>query len=75
MTLSGLGSALADSAKPIPTEHFDALHQMIKPQAGELRFQQIPWLLSVWDARQQAAAEGKPLLVWAGSGGAPIGGC
>jgi hypothetical protein len=48
---------------------------MIKPQPGELRFQEVPWLLSVYEARKQAAAEGKPILVWSGSGGAPLGVC
>ena len=72
----GLGGfAAADEPKPIPPEQFDKLHKMIKPQPGEMRFQEIPWLLSVHEARKKAAEEGKPILVWAGSGGAPIGGC
>jgi hypothetical protein len=54
---------------------FRKLHTLIKPQPGELRFQQIPWLLDVWEARKKAAAEGKPILVWSGAGGAPIGVC
>jgi hypothetical protein len=75
LMLSGLCSESPDSATLITPDKFGKLHGMIKPQAGELRFQQIPWLLSVWDARKKAAAEGKPILVWAGSGGAPISGC
>jgi len=71
----GLGVAQADEPKPIPADQFDKLQKLIKPQAGELRFQQIPWLLSVHDARKIAAAEGKPILVWSGSGGAPLGVC
>lgn len=59
----------------IPEEQFARLHALIKPQAGELRFHEIPWLLSVWEARRQAAREGKPILVWSGSGGAPLGVC
>lgn len=54
-------------------ERFAQVHGLIKPQTGELRFQEIPWLLSVWEARQKAAAEGKPILIWSGSGGAPLG--
>lgn len=54
---------------------FNKLHKLIKPQAGESRFQEIPWLLSVWEGRQKAAAEGKPMLVWAGGWGVPIGVC
>ena len=67
--------ATASEPKPIPPEQFDALNKLIKPQPGELLFQQIPWLLSVHDARVKAAAEGKPLLIWSGSGGAPLGVC
>jgi hypothetical protein len=59
----------------LDTEQFAGVYRMIKPQPGELRFQEIPWLLSVWEARKKAAAEGKPILVWSGSGGAPTGVC
>ena len=74
---AGLLAATAGAAepKPIPPEQFDAISKLIKPQPGELLFQQIPWLLSVHDARVKAAAEGKPLLIWSGSGGAPLGVC
>ena len=66
---------LTAEPKPIAPEQFDTLHKLIKPQPGELRFQEIDWLLSVHDARVKAAAEGKPILVWSGSGGAPLGVC
>lgn len=59
----------------IPAEQFVTLHNLIKPQAGELRFHEIPWLIDVWEARKKAAAEGKPILAWSGAGGAPIGVC
>ena len=65
----------AETPKPIPPEQFAKLHKMIKPQPGELRFQDIPWLLSTYEARKKAAEEGKPILVWSGSGGAPVGVC
>jgi len=54
---------------------FDKLHRMIKPQPGESLFQQVPWFTSVWEARVKAAAEGKPILVWSGSGGPPLAIC
>jgi hypothetical protein len=66
---------LAAQPRPISPEQFDKLYKLIKPQPGELRFQDIPWLLSVHEARKKAAAEGKPILVWSGSGGAPLGVC
>ena len=56
-------------------ESFDRLHKMIKPQPGESRFLEIPWILSLWEGRQKAAREGKPMLVWAGGWGVPIGTC
>jgi hypothetical protein len=59
----------------IPPDQFDKLHKMIKPQRGESRFMEIPWVLSVWEGRQKAAVEGKPMLVWAGGWGTPIGVC
>ena len=59
----------------LTAQRFEKVHRMIKPQPGELRFQEIHWFLSVWEARKKAAAQGKPLLIWSGSGGAPIGVC
>jgi hypothetical protein len=60
---------------PISPQHFARLHRLIKPGPGELRFHEIPWLLDITQARKQAAALGKPILVWSGAGGAPIGIC
>lgn len=60
---------------PILADQFIKLHTLIKPQPGELRFHEIPWLIDVWEARKKAAAEGKPILVWSGAGGAPLGTC
>ena len=71
--LAGFGRA--DEPTPLPPEQFDKLHKMIQPQPGESRFQEVPWLLSIHEARVQAAKEGKPILVWSGAGGAPIGVC
>ena len=65
----------APDPAPILAGQFIKLHTLIKPQPGELRFHEIPWLIDVWEARKKAAAEGKPILVWSGAGGAPIGTC
>jgi hypothetical protein len=54
---------------------FEQLHALIKPSPGESRWMEIDWYPSVWEGRQKAAAEGKPLLLMAGSGGAPCAGC
>jgi hypothetical protein len=72
---SSAGEKVSREPAAIPTDQFVKLHALIKPQLGELRFHEIPWLIDVWEARKQAAAEGKPILVWSGAGGAPIGVC
>lgn len=71
------GQAIKESTEPaaISANQFVKLHALIKPQPGELRFHEIPWLIDVWEARKKAAAEGKPILAWSGAGGAPIGVC
>lgn len=55
----------------IRPDQYEQLRQMIKPQPGESRFWEIPWLLSLDEAIQKAAAEGKPIFVWSGAGGPP----
>lgn len=67
--------ARADEPQAIAPEQFGKLHQMIRVQPNEQRFWQVPWKLSITEAREQAAQEGKPIFVWAGAGGAPIGVC
>ena len=77
MLLAGWSLAQHRPERPVPIapEQFATLHRLIKPQPGELRFHEIPWLIDVWEARKKAAAEGKPILAWSGAGGAPIGVC
>ena len=69
------GPMRADEPKPLSAEQFDKLHKVIKPQVGESRWMEIDWYPSVWEGWQKAAKEGKPLFIWAGSGGAPAAGC
>ena len=69
------GQLRAEEPKPISPEQFAGLHRMIRVQPDEQRFWQIPWKLTVTEAREEAAKEGKPIFVWAGAGGAPIGVC
>jgi hypothetical protein len=63
--LAGLawGGVLA-AAPSVPVCQFDKLHALIKPQRGEEKWTSIPWLTSLWEARQRAAAQGKPILLW-----------
>jgi hypothetical protein len=52
------------AAEPIPAGQFAALHALVKPAAGEDRWTRIPWRTSLWQARQEAAQAGKPILLW-----------
>ena len=59
----------SDARKPaarIPADQFDKLRALIKPLSGG--FDDIPWMTDLCEAREKAAAEGKPLLVWVGDG-------
>ncbi len=56
-------------------EQFAEFHALIKPAPHESPWAKIPWQASVLEARQRAAAEGKPILIWAGGGAPPLGVC
>ena len=40
----------------------------IQPSAEEKRWQRIPWMTSLWEARKRANKEGKPIFVWSMDG-------
>lgn len=57
-------------------EPLETLHAMVRPADREAPWSEIPWMTSLWQARERAAREGKPLLIWgAGGGGHPLGLC
>ncbi|GIW81383.1 MAG: hypothetical protein KatS3mg105_3190 [Gemmatales bacterium] len=66
-----VSAALGQQVNSIKPDEFHSLRKMIKPQPGESRFWEIPWLLSLDEALQRAAAQGKPIFVWSGAGGPP----
>ncbi|MSU79994.1 MAG: hypothetical protein EXS16_18130 [Gemmataceae bacterium] len=70
-----IGILQAGEPAPLSADQIDKLHQLIKPQRGEARWMEIDWHPNIWEARQKAAREGKPMFIWAGSGGAPAAGC
>ena len=78
--IGGVGSLTAQP-QPAPAEvkltadTFPQLHKQIRPQPGESRWLELPWLIDLHAARQKAAAEGKPLFVLSGGGATGIGAC
>lgn len=73
--MSSLLLLLAAQAVPdLPRERFHDLHALIRPAPGEFAwYEDIPWLTSVREAREKAARENKPLLVWCSADGQPCG--
>jgi hypothetical protein len=58
------GCLTASAAGPINPGDFDKVRDLIKPAADEGNWARVPWKTSLWEARQKAAAEGKPILLW-----------
>jgi hypothetical protein len=57
--------ATSRAAAPAPTpEQFEKIQSLIKPAGEEAKWEQIPWMASLWQARIKAAATGKPILLW-----------
>jgi hypothetical protein len=59
-----LSPGVARVADPIPPGQFDRLHALIKPEKDEDRWASVGWRTGLWDARQEAARLGKPILLW-----------
>jgi len=58
----------------LSVDQFAAIQTLVKPQGHEFAwYDEIPWQTNVSEARVQAAAQGKPLLVWSSADGHPCG--
>jgi hypothetical protein len=64
--------ALLATQAAAPRQSFEEQFAVVKASAGEARWDEIPWTTSLWEGRKRAAAEGKPLFIWAANGN-PIG--
>jgi hypothetical protein len=51
---------------------FEENFALVKASPGEARWDEIEWTTSLWEGRKRAAAEGKPLFIWAANGN-PLG--
>lgn len=69
-------SLLAGQALGQKDQSFQKLHQLMKPEASESAWMQVPWMPSsnLYAARKKAAEEGKPILLWY-MAGEPLGTC
>ena len=67
------GLVQAPSGPPeIAPEDFARLQAAIRPQTGESPWREIDWMTSIRGAREKAAAEGKPILVFTAADGSPL---
>lgn len=64
-----LGAAAGDRLDP---GNFDRIFALIKRSPHEALWDDIAWTTSLWEGRMRAAAEGKPLFIWAANGN-PLG--
>jgi hypothetical protein len=73
LVCSGVAPAL--SAEKLSPDQFEGLRALIKPQPGEAKWAVIPWRIDLMEARQQSAAQDRPLFVWRSGGGEALGRC
>lgn len=52
------------AAEPLKVDQLDEVAALVKPGPREDAWASIPWMTSLWEARQRAAKEGKPILLW-----------
>lgn len=57
---------ITNSAPALTDETFEALFEACRPQKE--RWTDIPWIGGLWEGRQKAAREEKPLFIWAMNG-------
>ena len=69
---SFLLAAAPQGAPEIAADDFKRLFDQIRPQAGESPWRDIEWMTSIRGARQKAAAEGKPVVVFTAADGSPL---
>src|SRR4051794_41744577 len=58
------GGLTLHAAEAVAPDQLARLQALVKPAAGGEDWLRIPWLTSLWEARRQAAAQGKPVLLW-----------
>jgi hypothetical protein len=63
-------------SQQIPDDQLHKVRDLVRAAETEAPWSDVPWMTSLWRARERAAKEGKPLLIWAaGGGGHPLALC
>jgi hypothetical protein len=61
-----------EGVAPLSPDDLEHLLTTIKPQRGESPWRAIPWLTNVTEARRQAVAQDKPLVIFTAADGSPL---
>ena len=64
LAVLGFAAPLTAAEPKLTDAGYRSVLTAVRPAAGEDAFDLIPWLTSLWEARQQAARLGKPILLW-----------
>jgi hypothetical protein len=65
VSISWLTATSAGPNEPkLTPERFASLHALISPHPGEEKWLEIHWLTNLTEARHQAEAQNKPILLW-----------
>jgi hypothetical protein len=64
LLLLGLAASSGVAADTITADQYRTLLEVIRPTSDEDRWATIPWRINLWEARKEAAKEGKPILLW-----------
>lgn len=68
-----LAASAGAAEKTITPDGFESLQKLIRPQADESRWANVPWEMNLKQARERAAREDKPILLWRSGGGDVLG--
>ena len=74
LALPGISSTAESptTVPAIPHCDLDRLMVAIRPRPGESPWREIRWLTSIREAWEQAAREGKPIVVFTAADGSPL---
>ena len=71
--LLALAASFVAPMKSAEPERFESLRSLIRPQPDESRWAEVSWEINLKRARERAAREDKPLLLWRSGGGDVLG--
>jgi hypothetical protein len=70
--LASASAPRQEAVSEIAPQDFKRLHDLIRPQPGESPWRDIEWMISIRGARERAAREGLPLLIFTAADGSPL---